>query len=41
MGSTLMSGPSLERLCRKNKDLRMDREILRKAAAHFARETFK
>ena len=31
----------LERLRRENKDLRMDREILRKAAAYFARETFK
>ena len=29
----------LERLRRENKDLRMDREILRKAAAYFARET--
>lgn len=31
----------LEQLRRENKDLRMDREILRKAAAYFARETFK
>lgn len=31
----------LERLRKENKDLRMDREILRKAAAYFARETFK
>lgn len=31
----------LERLRRENKDLRMDREILRKAAAYFARETLK
>ena len=31
----------LARLRRENKDLRMDREILRKAAAYFARETFK
>ena len=29
----------LERLCRQNRELRMDREILRKAAAYFARET--
>ena len=29
----------LERLCRQNRELRMDREILRKAAAFFARET--
>ena len=29
----------LERLRVENKDLRMDREILRKAAAYFARET--
>ena len=29
----------LERLRSENKDLRMDREILRKAAAYFARET--
>lgn len=29
----------LERLRAENKDLRMDREILRKAAAYFARET--
>lgn len=29
----------LERLRTENKDLRMDREILRKAAAYFARET--
>ena len=29
----------LERLCRENRELRMDREILRKAAAYFARET--
>jgi transposase len=29
----------LERLRKENKDLRMDREILRKAAAYFARET--
>ena len=31
----------LARLRRENKDLRMDREILRKAAAYFARETLK
>ena len=31
----------LDRLRRENKDLRMYREILRKAAAYFARETFK
>ena len=31
----------LDRLRRENKDLRMDREILRKAAAYFARETFR
>lgn len=31
----------LARLRKENKDLRMDREILRKAAAYFARETFK
>lgn len=31
----------LERLRREVKDLRMDREILRKAAAYFARETNK
>jgi transposase len=31
----------LDRLRRENKDLRMDREILRKAAAYFARETLK
>jgi transposase len=31
----------LVRLRRENKDLRTDREILRKAAAYFARETFK
>ena len=29
----------LERLRTENKDLRMDREILRKPAAYFARET--
>jgi len=29
----------LARLRKENKDLRMDREILRKAAAYFARET--
>ena len=29
----------LERLGRQNRELRMDREILRKAAAYFARET--
>lgn len=29
----------LERLRKENKDLRMDCEILRKAAAYFARET--
>jgi transposase len=29
----------LERLRKENKELRMDREILRKAAAYFARET--
>ncbi len=29
----------LERLRREVKDLQMDREILRKAAAYFARET--
>jgi transposase len=29
----------LERLRRENRELRMDREILRKAAAYFARET--
>ena len=29
----------LEALRKENKDLRMDREILRKAAAYFARET--
>ena len=29
----------LNRLRAENKDLRMDREILRKAAAYFARET--
>jgi transposase len=29
----------LDRLRKENKDLRMDREILRKAAAYFARET--
>jgi len=29
----------LERLRKENKDLRMDRDILRKAAACFARET--
>ena len=29
----------LHRLRAENKDLRMDREILRKAAAYFARET--
>lgn len=29
----------LERLRKENKDLRMDREILRKAAAYFAQET--
>ena len=28
-----------ERLGRQNRELRMDREILRKAAAYFARET--
>lgn len=28
----------LERLRKENKDLRMDREILRKAAAYFARD---
>lgn len=31
----------LERLRKENRDLRMDREILRKAAALFARETSK
>ena len=31
----------LERLRKEVKDLRMDREILRKAAAYFARETNK
>jgi transposase len=31
----------LERLRKEVKDLRMDREILRKAAAYFARETSK
>ena len=31
----------LARLRKENKELRMDREILRKAAAYFARETFK
>jgi len=31
----------LERLRKENRDLRMDREILRKAAAYFARETNK
>ncbi len=30
---------ALHRLRTENKDLRMDREILRKAAAYFARET--
>lgn len=29
----------LERLRKENKDLRMDREIMRKAAAYLARET--
>jgi transposase len=29
----------LERLRQENRELRMDREILRKAAAYFARET--
>lgn len=29
----------LERLRKENKELRMDREILRKAAAYFAKET--
>ena len=29
----------LQRLRRENRELRMDREILRKAAAYFARET--
>ena len=29
----------LDRLRTENKDLRMDREILRKAAAYFAQET--
>ncbi|MCD9624224.1 hypothetical protein [Rhabdothermincola salaria] len=29
----------LERLRKENKDLRMDRETLRKAAVYFARET--
>ena len=29
----------LERLGRENRELRIDREILRKAAAYFARET--
>lgn len=29
----------LERLRRENRELKMDREILRKAAAYFARET--
>lgn len=29
----------LERLRKENKDLRMDRDILRKAAVYFARET--
>ena len=33
------SDRSLERLRRENRELRMDREILRKAAAYFARET--
>jgi transposase len=31
----------LEALRKENRDLRMDREILRKAAAYFARETSK
>jgi transposase len=31
----------LERLRKENKDLRLDREILRKAAAYFAQETNK
>ena len=31
----------LERLRKENKDLRMDRAILRNAAAYLARETFK
>jgi transposase len=31
----------LKRLRRENVDLRMDREILRKAAAYFARETMR
>jgi transposase len=31
----------LARLRKENQDLRMDREILRKAAAYFARETIR
>ncbi len=36
---TLMSVLSVARLRKENADLRMDREILRKAAAYFAKET--